>query len=614
MYARGTTESGVSAGGIICAVIFIIIGGLVLGLGIWGQNKNSQKAPPCCLSPDCANSELGDCEVDIVIAGCGSAGSYLSNVLSTQRSDGSTLSVLCLESGKYYNDLPEIKYVLNDGIPYQFIPSQLAMTSINILSNPDPNIGGFLANIVQGTMIGGSGNHDYGVLVYPSPNVTKLWTAAAAGGSQWSYDNVVALINSYEQYLGTPNASCPHGTNGLLANWPDFANTGPGESTFDFMKAVVQASPTDSSITPFTLQMNCGQETLYTNNPQTFYRPVNSSQILRSSSGVDYLGLDTITPQGFGVNGRPLRVLGETTVNRFVVDPNTMQATYVEAIVGGQTRRFYARKQIVVAMNAINSPGMLERSGVGNPAILGPLGIPTVVSSPGVGENFQYHGGSLFVFITNQTTNNNNFISSHGLLNILPGTGGTRNIQLIVSPGTGVNIYTGQAYQSFDAVPDGFNSIAVVISNINPQSTGSIHITTRNPRAFPTVLTNSYSDPGNADFILVNATLTTMYQALLNMRAANPQFSYQMRQQPPESVFQTADSLKNYILNFPLFQEHWSSTCSMGTVLDGNLQIKGITGVTVADTSSLNRINTGNTRTQALLTAAQAAKYLLSTL
>jgi choline dehydrogenase len=609
MSGRGSGAGGWSTCGIISTIAFIVIAGVVLGLGIWAQNNHSQKAPPCCFTPECANSETSpDCEVDIVINGCGSAGAYLANVLSAQRSDGSTLSVVCLESGKYYNNDPSVKYVTNGGIPWQFIVPRYAKTAINSLSDPDPNLGGFQTNMQQGTMVGGSGSHDNGVLVYPSPNQTKVW--ASVGGSQWDYDNVVALINSYEQFLGTPNASCPHGTSGLLANWPDYANTGPGEVTYDFMQAIVQASPTDNGVAEFTQQMNCGQETLYTNNIQTFYRPINSTLLLRSSPGVDYLGLDTITPQGFGVNGRPLRVLTETIVNRFVIDPNTMQATHVEAIVAGQQRRFYARKQIIVAMNGVNSPGLLERSGVGNPSILSAMGVPTVVASPEVGENFQYHGGSTFVFYTNQTTNKFNFVSSQGLLNMQPGTDNTRNIQIFMLPN---NVISGKGTSLCSPIPPGFTPISLIISNINPKSHGSVHINSRNPRAFPSIQTNFYSDPGNEDFLLMNTTLTVIYQALLNLRAANPQFSYEIAN-PPESVFQNATQLRNFILNYPFFQAHWSSTCSMGTVLDGNLKLNGVNGVTVADTSSLNQISNGNTRTQALLTAAQAAKYLLATL
>ena len=61
-------------------------------------------------------------------------------------------------------------------------------------------------------------------------------------------------------------------------------------------------------------------------------------------------------------------------------------------------------------------------------------------------------------------------------------------------------------------------------------------------------------------------------------------------------------------------QAHWSSTCSMGSVIDGNLKLNGIEGVTVADTSSLSVISTGNTRTQALITGTYAADYLLATM
>ena len=52
----------------------------------------------------------------------------------------------------------------------------------------------------------------------------------------------------------------------------------------------------------------------------------------------------------------------------------------------------------------------------------------------------------------------------------------------------------------------------------------------------------------------------------------------------------------------------------MGSVIDGNLKLLGVDGVTVADTSSLSQINNGNTRTQALITAVYAADYLLATL
>lgn len=568
----------------------------------------------CCFTPECAAYEdASDCEVDIVIAGCGSAGSLMSSRLSQLRYGENNYSVLCLEMGKYYNDEPAVKYILEGSTFWMFVPALMAKYAVNELSDPDvAKLNGFSFNIQHGSMVGGSGNVDYSLIVYPSPNTTKQWVTDSGGNPNWDYESVVARIIQYEQFLGNPG-TCPHGIDGHIANLPVPAGTNASFVSFQLMEAIVAASPGDSGgVTPFVTDQNCGSETSYSNVIQSFWRPLGGGVIARSSAALEYLGLDVMTPQGFGVGGRRLRVLPETLVDKFHVNPDNNRADYVEAIVRGQTRRFYARKQIISAMSGIYSPGFLERSGVGNAAILGPLGIPVVHHSPQVGENLQEHLGSQFVFVTDQLMDNQNFVSSQGLLSILPDLGYSRDVQVLVIPGAGFNIYNGHGVQG-PPLPPGYSSVSMLISVLAPRSRGSIHINTREPSRWPTINTNAYTDVGNVDFRLINQTLTSIYQAVLALRLANPQFSYNITT-PDESVFASADALAEYIYRFPMNQAHWSSTCSMGSVIDGNLKLNGIEGVTVADTSSLSVISTGNTRTQALITGTYAADYLLATM
>jgi len=613
-----STLSAVFYFGIGALILLIVLSAVTLGVVLSNNSENTPGEPyirrQCCFTAECATQEdMSDCEVDIVIAGCGSAGSLMASQLSQLRYGERNYSVLCLEKGGYYNDEIAVNRILENGTFWMFVPVFLAKYAINTLSDPDTEkLRGFLFNIQHGSMVGGSGNVDYSLIVYPSPNTTKAWVAAAgAAGAQWDYEAVVSYITKYEQFLGNPGV-CPHGSDGRIANLPAPSNTDASFVSYQLMQAIVAASPGDNGIAQLVDDQNCGSETSYANVMQYFWRPLSQSVIARSSPGLEYLGLDVMNAQGFGVGGRRLRVLTGTVVDKFHVNPGTNRADYVEATVNGRTRRFYARKQIISALSGIYSPGFLERSGVGNSAILSSLGIPVVHHSPEVGENLQQHLGSQFVFTTNQKMDNFNFVSSQGLLSMLPGLGNSRDVQLLVIPGGGFNIYNGHGVPTAP-LPEGFSSVSLLLSILAPRSRGSIHINTREPSRWPTVIPNSYTDAENIDFRLINQTLTSVYQAIVALRIANPQFSYQLTV-PPESVFASANALSEYIYNFPMNQAHWSSTCSMGSVIDGNLKLNGVDGVTVADTSSLSVINSGNTRTQALITGAYAVEHLLATM
>lgn len=86
-------------------------------------------------------------------------------------------------------------------------------------------------------------------------------------------------------------------------------------------------------------------------------------------------------------------------VTRVLFDPDTKRAIGVEFIRYGQTAKVYAKREVVLAAGAINSPHLLMLSGVGPRADLERVGIPVIHDSPGVGRNLQDHpaiGGLIF--------------------------------------------------------------------------------------------------------------------------------------------------------------------------------------------------------------------------
>jgi choline dehydrogenase-like flavoprotein len=327
------------------------------------------------------------------------------------------------------------------------------------------------------------------------------------------------------------------------------------------------------------------------------------------------MGTNVMTPSGYGVGGRRLRAFYGSSVDKFGIDEN-YRATHLDVVVRGRTKRIHVKKQIVLAANALFTPGILERSGVGNPSILSQYDIPVRVPSPQVGENLQTDIGSLFMIATNDTVAfNQEGLTGQALLSILAEFNGTRAIQLLqlpfpTVPGSEGNL-AGDLVGAYN-LSAGFSVITHLISNILPASRGNVHISGTDPQRFPNVNFNLYSDSTNRDLRSIVATLQVLYQVVLNLRTLNPTLSYQLLM-PQESYFSSVPRLTEYVLNSPFLQYHYSSSASMGPVLNNRLGVVGLTNVMVADTSAWPIKNNGNTREQALRTAAYAASYLMQT-
>jgi choline dehydrogenase len=84
------------------------------------------------------------------------------------------------------------------------------------------------------------------------------------------------------------------------------------------------------------------------------------------------------------VNHHVTKLLWTTDDSKFAYGVEFRQADD-----SGDTFQVYVRKEVIVAAGAINTPALLQRSGVGDPVIMNPLGIPTVLDIPTVGKNMQ---------------------------------------------------------------------------------------------------------------------------------------------------------------------------------------------------------------------------------
>ena len=107
----------------------------------------------------------------------------------------------------------------------------------------------------------------------------------------------------------------------------------------------------------------------------------------RSYSGSAYLSPNLNRPN--------LKVLTEATVTKILLDHVSMEAQGVKFFHGSNEHALYARREVILSCGVIQSPQLLELSGIGDPRILKEAGIECRVNLPAVGENLQDHPGTM---------------------------------------------------------------------------------------------------------------------------------------------------------------------------------------------------------------------------
>jgi len=453
--------------------------------------------------------------------------------------------------------------------------------------------------------LGGSGNHNYAYVVHPSPRLLdEDWVPV--GGSAWSFANITNVMNSYETYHGNTSLS-PRGTSGPIQIQQVVEDPVPTSFGNKFFSALESnLPPPDVGHTPFVVDYNGGYNTFINTSPQFFSRGTN----LRSSTGIDFTNLNVTSKLGFGVGGRKLRIKFGALAD--IILFNGTKAYGVRYTVNGQTMIVVARKRIILTAYTIPSPTLLQRSGYGDATVLSSLGINVVYDNPNVGQNLQNHVGSIFIMASN-VTSSTGFLTQQAYLSVLPEVNGRRLVQLLLSPllsSTGVGGL--DTVLGISTLPAGWFPYAVYTAVMFPASRGTVQISSKEPAVEPMIFSGIFSDPTNRDLRAVSGAWRSLYNTLVDLRSHDPKSFRQMY--PPESALLSGidSDLFPYIQGLPFIHEHWAGTCSMGTVVDRDLSLIGVEGVTVADLSVAPFVNDGNTCTMAMFIAQQAANNLLN--
>jgi len=304
------------------------------------------------------------------------------------------------------------------------------------------------------------------------------------------------------------------------------------------------------------------------------------------------------------------------------------EATGVVYRIRGGDHIAKARREVIVAGGAVNSPLLLQLSGIGPGGLLRHHGIDVVADLPMVGENLQDHVFTGLVFRTSQPTLNdrlNNWPSillagaQYVLARRGPLTFGINQGGAFVSTRPGEDRPDTQLYfipLSFQSGvgrkvwPHDFSGFTINVSPCRPTSRGYIRIRSADPAAAPIIFRNYLSTDDDVQTFVESLRIAD------RISRTRPFADVVTERVWPEPGDLTEDVLVNWARQTGRTTYHPTSTCTMGvdpktSVVDPRLRVHGVSRLRVIDASIMPLIVSGNTNAAATMIGERGAALVL---
>ena len=284
-----------------------------------------------------------------------------------------------------------------------------------------------------------------------------------------------------------------------------------------------------------------------------------------------------------------------------------------------------ANREIILAAGALQSPQLLQLSGIGPGALLQRHGIPVVADLPGVGENLQDHLALRLIYRCTKPVTTNDDLKNlwrkarTGLRYILWRTGPmaigvmtggmiTKVLPESRTPDLQIFISTVSAEQR-GAAPHPWSGFTLVFYPMRPTSRGRVEVRSADPLDAPALHANYLATEYDRRIMVEGARL-------VRRLAATPSFSpYVLEEYSPGASVRSDEALLDAVRNNGSSGYHPCGTCRAGkdeqAVVDPRLRVRGVEGLRVADASIMPAVVSGNTNAAAVMIGEKGAAMIL---
>jgi choline dehydrogenase len=521
---------------------------------------------------------------DYIVVGAGSAGAVLANRLSADPKN----KVLLLEAGRPSH-------------PWSRVPIGFARLIDNAKANwlyssePEESTGNRRIPVPRGRLLGGSSAINGMVFVRGQSQDYDGW--AQLGNRGWSYRDVLPFFKAMESYAGGDD---------------EFrGREGPLKVTDTAEKGLLY-----DSLIAAAAQAGIGQNSDYNGAEQDGIGMTQATINRGRRMSTAYCYLDP-------ARSRPnLEIETDAYAQRLTLEGT--RCTGVVYTSGGETLTAQAGREVIVSTGSVNSPQLLELSGIGKPDLLKSLGVEVRHPLPGVGENLRDHYAPRMHWSvrTRGLTYNDTgrglgavrqalkyAFTRTGMLALpaSPLRAYVRSREGLDSPDINISLIPFLVTKDFQLAKQ--PGMTLITHPLRPESLGSIHIAAADPAQPPAIRFNFLSSEIDREVTLAGMR---MCREVMTGDAMAGIIGEEMA---PGPALVSDEDLIEWVKRNAETTYHPIGTCKMGSdpmaVVDDQLKVRGLQNLRVADASIMPTLTSGNTNAPSIMIGEKAAAMVL---